>query len=129
MRKNFFLGIAIVWTLIVLVLCLVRLDGAPKVNVINFDKYIHSFFHFSFTTLWFLYFKLHFKGNSKLNPFLFSWFFSVFIGILIELLQKYCTVSRSGDVLDVCANVFGASLAIIFCYYLDRNNYLKLILK
>lgn len=127
MLKKTLLSAAVLWTVVVLVLCLIRLDSAPKVSVANFDKFVHALFHFVFTTLWYLYFILEFKKAKKYKPFLAAFLFSVFLGIAIELAQKYCTVNRSGDVLDVLANTFGATIAIGFILLLDRYNCLKKI--
>ncbi len=125
MLKKFFFLVAIFWTCIVLVLCLIRLDGAPKIEVVNFDKYVHIFFHFVFTMLWYLFFRLEFKNDKKYKPFIVSFAFSVLFGIMIEILQQFCTVSRSGDVLDVFANTFGASVAISLFVVLDNYKCFK----
>ncbi|MCG9791506.1 VanZ family protein [Flavobacterium algicola] len=121
--------LALAWTSFVFIMCLIKLDGAPKVNIISFDKYVHSFFHFVFTTLWFLVFRFQLKETSKSKPYLQAFFFSVLVGIVIELIQKYCTENRAGDVKDVAANVVGASLAICFCYLLQRSGFLDKITK
>lgn len=129
MHKKLFWTLALGWTSFVFVMCLIKLDGAPKVDIISFDKYVHSFFHFVFTTLWFLVFKFDFIQTNKRTPYLWAFFFSVFVGILIELIQKYCTENRAGDVKDVAANVLGASLAVCFCYLLQRSGFLDKITK
>lgn len=125
MLKKFFFGAAISWTSIVLVLCLIQLDGAPKVDVDNFDKYVHTFFHFVFTMLWYLYFRLQFKKKNKYKPFIVSFVLSVLFGVLIEILQQCCTLSRSGDVLDVLANMMGTIFAISLFIVLDNYKCLK----
>ncbi|WP_366186560.1 VanZ family protein [Flavobacterium ovatum] len=127
MLKKLFLSAATLWTSIVLVLCLIRLDGAPQVEVVNFDKYIHGVFHFIFTMLWFLFFKLHFKKENKFKPFVVSFLLSVSFGVLIEVLQQWCTQSRTGDLLDVLANMFGATVAIGLFYILDSYKFLSKI--
>ncbi|WPR71792.1 VanZ family protein [Flavobacterium sp. NG2] len=118
---------AVLWTSIVLVLCLIRLDGAPTVDVMNFDKYVHTAFHFIFTMLWYLYFRLHFKKENKYKPFIVSFVSSVLFGILIEILQQCCTASRAGDVFDVLANMLGASVAISLFFVLDNYKCLEKI--
>lgn len=45
---------------------------------------------------------------------------SIFFGIAIELMQKFFTVTRSADVLDIIANLFGASIAVVSINYLDK---------
>ena len=127
MLKKLFFGVAVIWTCTVLVLCLIRLDSAPKIDVANIDKYIHVFFHFVFTMLWFFFFHLHFKNNKHYNAFIVSFVLSVLFGILIEIVQYFCTDSRSGDLYDVFANMIGASLSITLFYLLDYYNCLKKI--
>ncbi|WP_418264766.1 VanZ family protein [Flavobacterium faecale] len=127
MLKKLLLFAAISWTSIVLVLCLIRLDGAPQIDVVNIDKYVHSIFHFVFTMLWYLYLRLQFKNENRYKPFIVSFAFSILFGILIEILQQCCTASRSGDVLDVLANLLGASMAIGLFYVLDSFKILKKI--
>lgn len=48
---------------------------------------------------------------------------SVFFGIIIEILQGLYTTTRREDILDVAANVFGATLAVftIVIYYRTRH--------
>jgi VanZ family protein len=123
--KKLFLSAAIVWTFIVLVLCLIRLDGAPQIEIANFDKYVHIIFHFIFTMLWFLFFKLHFKEENKYKPFVVSFVLSVLFGALIEVLQQWCTQNRTGDLYDVLANMSGAAIAIGLFYILDSYKILK----
>lgn len=110
-----------------MVLCLIRLDNAPKVDVVNFDKYIHTLFHFIFTMLWYLYFRLQFKNDNKYKPFVVSFVMSVLFGVFIEIVQQCCTQNRSGDLFDVFANILGATLAISLFYILDNYKCLKKI--
>lgn len=125
MLKKLFFGAAILWTFIVFILCLIKLDGAPKVNVVNFDKYIHCIFHFIFTSLWFMFFRLHFRSGKQYKAFVVSFLLSVSVGVLIELIQQYFTESRTGDFYDVLANMSGASLAISLLYILNSFKVFK----
>ena len=60
-------------------------------------------------------------------PLMISFMLSVFFGVSIEILQGQYTTTRREDILDVAANVFGATLAVvsIVIYYrirrLDKN--------
>ncbi|WP_245891621.1 VanZ family protein [Flavobacterium faecale] len=123
------MGAAISWTFIVLVMCLAPLDGAPKIRIDNFDKYVHATFHFVFTTLWFLYFRLEFKESAISKALTSAFLFSVSTGIAIEFMQKYFTENRAADPLDVVANMFGATIAIAFCCYLGSLKIIKNCLK
>ncbi len=81
------------------------------------DKLVHSFFHFVFAVLWFLYFNLKLESVKWTKPLLISVLFSLLFGIGIEILQECFTTSRHADVFDVIANISGASLASIFIIY------------
>jgi VanZ family protein len=48
--------------------------------------------------------------------------FSFFLGIAIELIQQFFTTTRTADVLDVLANISGATLAIIAIILLNKYN-------
>jgi len=43
---------------------------------------------------------------------LFAWIGPVLMSGLIELLQKYCTTTRSGEWLDFASNTIGVTLAV-----------------
>ncbi len=93
----------------------------------NLDKYIHAFFHYIFTSLWFLFLISHSQSKRIFAPLMIAFTLSVFFGIAIEVLQGLYTTTRREDILDVAANVFGAILAVftIVVYYrisrLDNN--------
>jgi len=67
------------------------------------------------------------EKSSIYKGLLISFMLSVFFGIAIEILQGQYTTTRKEDVLDVLANVSGATLAVfmILIYYriqpLDKN--------
>jgi VanZ family protein len=126
LKQLFFLA-AILWTGIVLTLCLVQSNSLPAVKIANLDKYIHAFFHFVFTSLWFLFFISHKQKKNILMPLLIAFMLSVFFGIVIEVLQGLYTTTRREDILDVAANVSGATLAVstIVIYYRIRGLGLK----
>lgn len=112
-HKKTWLWLALCWTLLVMILCLVSFNKLPTVKLSGVDKYVHVTFHFVFTVLWFGYF----KDNSK-NVLLKVFVASLFYGILIEIMQQLFTQTRKADIQDVAANSLGAALAItaILCY-------------
>jgi VanZ family protein len=122
LKQLFFLA-AVLWTGIVLTLCLVQSNSLPVIKIVNLDKYIHAFFHFVFTSLWFLFFISHTQKKKILMPLMIAFMLSVFFGIAIEVLQGLYTTTRREDILDVAANVSGATLAVftIIIYYKSRR--------
>lgn len=52
--------------------------------------------------------------NAKdFSPYLTSFSLSVFFGITIEIVQGLFTTTRSADVFDVFANIFGATIGVL----------------
>ncbi|MFM9825710.1 VanZ family protein [Flavobacterium sp.] len=121
MLKQFYFGAAVFWTGIIVYFSLVQCNDLPFKSVSNIDKLVHSFFHFVFIILWFLYFNIKLKCLKLTKFLLISVVFSMFFGIGIEILQEILTTSRHADVVDVFANISGASLASIFIFYFYGN--------
>ncbi len=112
-RKELFFFAALFWTGLVSSLCLIQSGNIPSVDAIPYvDKMVHVFFHFVFTSLWFLCFRMQMKSVAVLKSLLFSFLFSFCFGITIEILQDIFTATRKADVYDVMANVIGAFLAV-----------------
>jgi VanZ family protein len=124
-RKKIFLLAALFWTGVILFFCLENAQNIPQINILYIDKVIHAVFHFVFTTLWFLYLKKKLNSSNSFKPLALAFVFSFFLGIAIELIQQFFTTTRTADVLDVLANIFGATLAIIAIILL--NKYYRII--
>jgi VanZ family protein len=112
--KNLFFWIAFSWTLVVAYFCLVPSSDIPSISIPHLDKLAHSFFHFVFTILWFLFFKKQVKKRNQTKLLVGSVIFSLFFGIVIEVLQVRLTTTRNGDFFDVLANLSGAVSAFVF---------------
>lgn len=125
-KQLFFWG-ALFWTGIIAFFSLVQLNNIPLGSISNIDKYVHAFFHFVFTSLWFLFFKKQIKGTSISKPLVFSLMLSIFFGIAIEILQELYTATRHADVFDILANLTGATIAVIVILLLNRNKILDII--
>jgi len=116
-KKGYFLA-ALVWTSSILLLCLEPATELPKIEINNVDKIVHFGFHFVFIILWFLYLNSNRKIVSiKIPIILFS--ISLVFGIGIEISQQVFTTSRKADLLDVIANISGASSALVFLLYIQ----------
>jgi VanZ family protein len=110
--KNTTLSLAIGWTFLILVLCLVKFNNLPTVQVSGADKYVHFTFHCIFTVLWSFYSRLR-LGQWVLKSTLLIVCLSVGYGILIEILQETFTQTRKADIMDVAANAAGAITALL----------------
>lgn len=124
MLKHIVFWLALLWTGVVLFLCLVQSDKLPTVNIVNLDKLVHAFFHFVFTSLWILFFKTQIKAPNSYKPYVISFLFSALFGITIEIMQGEYTTSRKEDALDVVANMAGAFCAVflIVLYFRTKRS-------
>ncbi|MEZ7497450.1 VanZ family protein [Flavobacterium sp. Arc3] len=127
MLKRIVFWFALLWTGVVLFLCLVQSDKLPTVNIENLDKVVHAFFHFVFTSLWILFFKTQIKNSNSYKPYVISFLFSVLFGVTIEILQGQYTTTRKEDALDVLANMAGAALAVFLLVIYFKNRRLSKI--
>jgi VanZ family protein len=125
--KQIVFWVALLWTGVVLFLCLVQSNKIPVVNIENLDKIVHAFFHFVFTSLWILFFKTQIKDPGSYKPYVISFLFSVLFGITIEIMQGQYTTTRKEDALDVVANMVGAFLAVFLFFLYFRNRRLNKI--
>jgi VanZ family protein len=118
--KNAIFSLAIGWTILIAVLCLVKFNDLPSFGVSGADKYVHFTFHFVFTILWGFY------SWAKLNDITISKIGRVVIlsfcyGILIEIFQEIYTKTRHADIFDVLANGTGALVALVFFVLIKRQ--------
>ena len=118
--KKALFGLAIGWTVLIAVLCLVRFNDLPSFGVSGADKYVHFTLHFVFTILWGLY---SFKKQNEiaLNKIGIIFFLSFCYGILIEILQETLTATRHADIFDVMANSTGALTALILFVLIKKR--------
>jgi VanZ family protein len=120
--KQIYFCAALFWSGIILVSCLIKSNEIPQIEIPYIDKVIHSFFYFVFTLLWFLYFKKIFNNSNSSKPLVVSFVFSLFFGIGIELLQQFVTDTRKADVIDVLANMTGATLTVVVIVLINKNS-------
>jgi len=121
--------VALLWTGIVSYFCLINSSEIPTINIPNLDKCIHTFFHFVFTFVWFLFFRKQLQIDNAIKPLMYSFLFSFVFGITIEILQQSITTTRHADVLDVVANSIGATLALFTVLICNKFNILNSVLK
>jgi VanZ family protein len=121
LKRIFFLA-ALFWTGVILFFCLIKSSDIPQISIQNLDKVIHAFFHFVFVWLWFLFLKKKLSSSSNFNLLAVTFVFSFILGILIEMMQQFFTVTRTADILDILANISGATLAFISIVLLNKFN-------
>ena len=115
MRKPNYFILAILWTILVTVLSLAKIEGLDTpINIPNKDKVVHFVFYFLFFILWFLIFSTRKNKTQLLGIVLLV---SVGYGLLMEGLQGVIQTNRTPDLADVVANTSGAFCALLVTVY------------
>ncbi len=100
----------LIWSIIILFMCLWKpnIGSTPKISLIpHLDKVVHAAMHF-------LLVLFMTQETNKKNKWKQIIAISIIYGAIIELLQHYVFTWRSGDFLDLAANIFGAITAYVF---------------
>jgi VanZ family protein len=106
LTKSTYLIAALLWSIIILILCSIPGKEMPKINLFdNVDKIVHAAMFFIFMLLW-----LKVIGWKKIVPLLLI---AIAYGIGLEFYQKYCIAGRSMDPWDAIADTFGAFLVFL----------------
>lgn len=106
--------LAIVWSVIIIVLCSIpgqEFPDASFIDIPHFDKIVHFglYFILSIVTIKGIQQQNRFK-LLKSHPYLSIVIYAVFLGVSLELIQYYFIPFRSGDLLDMLANFTGLLL-------------------
>ncbi len=102
------LFIALVISVIIVLLSLIKTNQLPIASVGVSDKALHSFAYLVLTWSWLLVFRKNTSFKTKLVLFAVLLFF----GIILELIQGEITHYRTADWKDVVANAIGILLGI-----------------
>lgn len=106
---------AILWTLFILLLCLLPAKDIPEVHVPLADKWTHFIFFGVFSFLW-----LCARPVRKTAWLLGMFLISTGFGALIELLQGlFTSLGRSADAWDILADGIGSLLGVSLFYLLS----------
>ncbi len=107
------LSAAILWTLIIFVLCCTPGQYIPTTNwleLLSFDKFVHASIFFTLSFLWLV----HLIKIKKLTFFsmIFIILLCILYGGVLEIMQATVFSHRSGDWLDFIANTFGCLMGL-----------------
>lgn len=116
LKDNIFI-IAIVVTVSIAYLSLIKMPKYSPIVISHIDKIQHAFAYFTLTTCWL--FSFYKKVPSRKYFIVIA---CIIFGIIIEVLQSELTIYRTGDYLDVLANTLGVLLGLtIFNQILKKN--------
>ena len=103
------LCILLIWTLSLLPF----FPETPFDDVAFIDKWTHLVMYGgTCCVIWWEYLHSH-KEADHSRLFLFAWLAPILMSGLLELLQEYCTTTRSGEWIDLLANATGVTLAAV----------------
>lgn len=112
---------AILWTLIIFILCCTPGQYIPTTNwleLLSFDKFVHASIFFTLAILWLIYL---FKSNKQSNTsMILSILLCIAYGGMLEIMQATIFSNRSGDWLDFIANSFGCLMGL---WFFSKNKY------
>lgn len=109
LTPKFFLALAILSTVTILVGSMVTVDLQPDLEIKISDKFMHAIAYFFLSSLWFLAL-LPQRGYTLKNVSLIA-LLVFFYGIIIEVLQGAFTHTREADLYDILANFVGVVIA------------------
>ena len=108
---------AVLFTAAVAYLSLTESAQAPSV-ALN-DKVIHACIYLVLAIAWFLPIVKHSPFALRLSPY-------VVLGVtayggILELLQHFCTLTRSGEWLDLLADFVGALIGVVLVWFIQSQ--------
>ena len=118
---------AIVWTLIIFILCSTPGHFIPTTSwleLLSFDKFVHASIFFILSCLWLI---VGFKSNKlSLITVIFIILVCISYGGLLEIMQAKVFSERSGDWLDFIANSFGCLIGV---WFFSKQKFRLLLIK
>lgn len=124
-HKKIAFSLSVLYTVFLLFISLINLEGLPEKTVQEGDKFFHFFAYFVLTLLWYNVVSKHFEW-SFLKSILIVAVFSILFGIIIEYLQSIITSFRTADLNDITANSFGVLMATILVKFIGKTEVKKM---
>lgn len=116
-NKNRAILFATLWTLLILVACIIPGREVPDVHLPLIDKWVHFVLFGGFSFLW-LCTRVRPVPATGIMVFLAA----VLLGYLVELIQgSGITSGRSYDVYDIVADAVGGLLGVLLFFLLRRT--------
>lgn len=108
--------IALIWYL-----CLFKPPKTRLDEIQNFDKFVHvSMYLGTCTIIWIEYLRSHWREH-PLKIIIWAIVAPILMSGVVELVQEYCTTTRSGDWADFAANSTGVILAALLGHFVLRR--------
>lgn len=106
-------------------LSLFRPPSTSLSDIEGFDKWVHMLMYAGLCSLlWYEHLRHHREPRAWRRFLPFGLLAPLCMSGLLELLQEYCTTTRSGEWADLCANSAGIVIAALAAgYYSFRQNH------
>lgn len=124
-HKKIAVSVSVLYTILLLFICLINLEGLPEKAVQEGDKILHFLAYFILTLLWYNVVSKYFNW-SFFAVILTVVTCSILFGIIIELLQSEITSSRTADFNDIIANSFGVLIAALLLKFIGTTEVKKM---
>lgn len=108
---------AVLFTAAVAYLSLTESAQAPSVALS--DKVIHACIYLVLAIAWFLPIVKHSPFALRLSPYVVLGVTAY--GAFLELLQHFCTLTRSGEWLDLLADFVGALIGVVLVWFIQSQ--------
>lgn len=123
MLKKYAFIIAVLYSLALATVSLVKLNNVPNAGISFADKIFHFLVYSVLTLLWANTFFFKFKYK-KVKAIFYAALFSIIFGIIIEVLQGSVTASRHTDIYDAIANTLGV-LIMVLILLINKKTHIK----
>ena len=101
---------AVLVTVGIAILSLMESNYVPR-SLSAQDKLLHGAMYLFLAVSWMVPVARTF--SSRFMPYLWVWGGVVAYGALMEILQRYCTLTRSGEMADLYADMIGALVGVL----------------
>ena len=118
--KSYWMSITL--CLVILYLCFMDTQPLPKVEMLNFDKFVHLAMYLTMSLVVFFESTNYFRKKISTSEIIyFSFFFPIIYSGLIEIGQEYIASTRTGEWMDFVFNSFGAFAGLIICLLINKR--------
>jgi VanZ family protein len=100
---------AVVMTAGIAIVSLWEYPQVPRTLSAN-DKIMHGLMYALLAVTWMI--PVRKRTIARVSPYVYVWLSVTVYGALIETLQRFCTLSRSGEMADLYADALGALVGI-----------------
>ncbi len=114
--------ISIPLCLMILYLCFMDTQSLPKVEVSDFDKFVHFIMFLTVSGVIFFENTSYFRKKISMWKIInFSFLFPTIYSGLIEIGQEYLSPTRTGDWIDFLFDGIGALLGMVICLLINKR--------